>query len=146
MSQSSLFLDISSLSSENYCEEIKNNNLLPNYMNQYINSLSIDEDTRVFQMDEGKSIDKKEDTLKNNTLEEKNSRYIKLEKYKQKRIQKYHEVTNYLKMVEKSRQDIENIEDIIYNICDHNWEYDYSGCGPHDGPDKVCRECNLYRR
>ena len=55
-------------------------------------------------------------------------------------------MTNYLKMVEKSRQDIEHIEDIIYEMCDHNWEYDYSGSGPHDGPDKVCKECNLYRR
>ena len=145
MSQSSLFLDISSLSSENYCEEIKNNNLLPNYMNQYINALSINQDTGVFQMDEEKSINK-EDTLNNDKLEEKINRSIELEKYKQKRIQKYHEVSNYLKMVEKSRHDIGHIEDIIYEICDHDWEYDYSGCGPHDGPDKVCKECNLYRR
>jgi len=141
MSYHSLFLDINSLSSENYSHEIKNNNLLPNYMNQYINSLSIDQDTGVFQMDEEKNIENME-----NTSEEEINRSLELEKYKQKRIQKYQDVTNYLKMVEKSRQDIEHIEDIIYEMCDHNWEYDYSGCGPHDGPDKVCKECNLYRR
>jgi hypothetical protein len=146
MSYNSLFLDISSLSSENYCQETKNNNLLPNYMNQYINSLSINQDTGIFQMNEEKSIDKKEGTLKSDTLEKKLNRSLELEKYKQQIIQKYHEVTNYLKMVEKSRQDIENIEDIIYELCDHNWEYDYAGCGPHDGPDKVCKDCNLYRR
>ena len=59
MSYNSLFLDISSLSSENYCQETKNNNLLPNYMNQYINSLSINQDTGIFQMNEEKSIDKR---------------------------------------------------------------------------------------
>jgi Na+-transporting NADH:ubiquinone oxidoreductase subunit NqrC len=141
MSYHSLFLDINSLSSENYCHENKKNNLLPNYMNQYINSLSIDQDTGVFQMDEEKNIENMV-----NTSEEEINRSLELEKYKQKRIQKYQDVTNYLKMVEKSRQDIEHIEDIIYEMCDHNWEYDYSGCGPHDGPDKVCKECNLYRR
>ena len=145
MNHNSLFLDINSLSSENYSHETKNNNLYPNYMNQYINSLSIDQDTGVFQMNEQKSINK-EDTLNNNKLEEKINRSLELEKYKQKRIQKYTEMSNYLKMVEKSRHDIEHIEDIIYEICDHNWEYDYSGCGPHDGPDKVCKDCNLYRR
>ena len=80
MSNNSLFLDISSLSSENYCHETKNNNLFPNYMNQYINSLSIDQDTGVFQINEEKSNINKEDKLNNDKLEEKTIRSLEVEK------------------------------------------------------------------
>jgi hypothetical protein len=142
----SLFLDISSLSTENFSHGTKNNNLLPHYMNINIDSLSLDQENIIFEMDEVNELNKNEDTLNNDKLENKNTCSPELEKYKQKRIQKYQEISDYLKMVEKNRQDIKNLEDIIYEICDHKWEYDYSGCGPHDGPDKVCSNCNLYRR
>ena len=37
------------------------------------------------------------------------------------------------------------IETVLYNKCKHEWELDFSGCGPHDGPDKICKICNLYK-
>ena len=42
-------------------------------------------------------------------------------------------------------ENIKIIERILYNKCNHEWELDFSGCGPHDRPDRICKICNLYR-
>lgn len=88
----------------------------------------------------------KEKDMYNDIVKDKINRSQEIEKYKQQRMQKFYEINNYLRIVEKNKQDIDYLEDIIYELCDHNWKYNYSNHGPHDSSDKVCSNCNLHHR
>jgi len=51
----------------------------------------------------------------------------------------------FYKNFQECDNDIKEIEKNLYVICKHDWENDYSSCGPSDRPDKVCKICNLIR-
>ena len=59
--------------------------------------------------------------------------------------QKVQEKWDYYKKFQSRDNIIKNLEYEIYKNCKHEWELDYSGCSPHDGPDRVCKICRLYR-
>ena len=48
----------------------------------------------------------------------------------------------YYQKFKNSDKIIKDLDKKIYKICVHDWEYDYSS---YDGPDKICKICNLYR-
>jgi len=45
----------------------------------------------------------------------------------------------------KRKELIKQLDNVIYNKCQHKWVLDYSGCGPCDSADRVCATCNLSR-
>ena len=51
----------------------------------------------------------------------------------------------HYKLYNELYHNIQIIEKVLYSKCKHEWELDFSGCGPHDGPDKICKLCNLYK-
>jgi len=51
----------------------------------------------------------------------------------------------FYKNFQECDNDIKEIEKNLYVTCNHDWESDYSSCGPSDRPDKVCTICNLIR-
>ena len=59
--------------------------------------------------------------------------------------QKVQEKWEYYKKFQSMDNIIKNLEYEIYKKCKHEWELDYSGSGPYDGPDRVCKICRLYR-
>ena len=51
----------------------------------------------------------------------------------------------HYKLYNELYHNIQHIEKVLYSKCKHEWELDYSGCGPHDGPDRYCKFCKLYK-
>jgi len=56
-----------------------------------------------------------------------------------------HNRCEHYRLYNELYHEIQHIEKVLYNKCDHEWELDYSGAGPHDGPDRICKKCNLYQ-
>ncbi len=53
----------------------------------------------------------------------------------------YQEIYSTEKEIIRLKKKIDQIEDILMGLCDHEWEFeDY--CGMYDKPDKICRLCN----
>ena len=71
------------------------------------------------------------DNLSNNQLIElkKNTEKTKWEHYN-----KFKELDEYIK----------HLDSIIFKQCGHEWVMDYSATSPYDGPDRICKKCNLY--
>ena len=67
------------------------------------------------------------------------SEIIKLHKLK------VQEKWEYYKKFQDMDNIIKDLEYEIYNKCKHEWELDYSASGPYDGPDRICKKCNLYK-
>ena len=58
---------------------------------------------------------------------------------------KYIEINNYQDMIIKNKVSIKNIQNEIYKLCDHKWEYDLAGCCMYESPETICTKCNLYK-
>ena len=52
---------------------------------------------------------------------------------------------HYYKLYENADKVIKKYENIIYQKCKHEWQCDYTASGMYDGPDKICKKCNLYQ-
>ena len=83
----------------------------------------------------------------NNEQENMNSEY---NQYKIKLLynnvkNKYIEINNYQDMINKNKVIIKNIQNEIYKLCDHKWEYDLAGCCMYESPETICIKCNLYK-
>jgi len=52
---------------------------------------------------------------------------------------------NHYRLYNELYNDIQRIENVLYRKCDHEWELDYSGVGPYNGPDRICKICGLYQ-
>jgi len=71
-------------------------------------------------------------------------------KYKMKLLynnikNKYIEINNYQEMINKNKIIIKNIQNEIYKLCDHEWEYDLAGCCMYESPETICIKCNFYK-
>ena len=58
---------------------------------------------------------------------------------------KYIEINNYQDMINKNKLIIKNIQNEIYKLCDHKWQYDLVGCCMYESPEIICIKCNLYK-
>lgn len=53
----------------------------------------------------------------------------------------YQEIYGAEREIARLKKSIDQIEDMLMNLCAHEWEYeDY--CGMYDKPDKVCKFCS----
>ena len=51
----------------------------------------------------------------------------------------------HYKLYNELYHSIQIIEKVLYSKCNHEWELDYSGVGPYDGPERYCKICKLYQ-
>ena len=54
------------------------------------------------------------------------------------------EIFSYEKLINEYKKQIKANEKIIYQNCEHEWEYDTS-CGPYDRIKYSCIKCGLWR-
>jgi hypothetical protein len=53
------------------------------------------------------------------------------------------DIALYLRKVRENQKEIEMIQNLLYEICEHNWERDYTIMSEHS--EYICKKCNCYR-
>ena len=53
------------------------------------------------------------------------------------------DIALYLRKVRENQKEIERIKDLLYEICDHEWERDYTIMSEHS--EYICKKCDCYR-
>lgn len=53
----------------------------------------------------------------------------------------YQEIYSAEKQISRFKKSIDQIENILMDLCEHQWEYEYCS-GPYDKPDKICKLCD----
>jgi len=53
----------------------------------------------------------------------------------------YQEIYNAEKEISRLKERIDQLENMLKGLCDHEWEYEHCS-GMYEKPDKVCRLCD----
>jgi len=53
----------------------------------------------------------------------------------------FQEIYNAEKEITRLKKTIDQLENMLMGLCDHEWEYEHYS-GMYDKPDKVCRLCS----